>query len=117
MLTYGDGLADIDITKLIKFHRSHGKLATVTAVVPPARYGALQISDGKVLAFSEKPMSMEPFINGGFFVLSPEVINLISNDGTPWEGSPQQLVGMGELRAFKHAGFWQSMDTLRDLHC
>jgi len=114
--TYGDGVGDIDITKLIKFHKSHGKLATLTATRPPGRYGALKISDnGIVDQFQEKPDGDGSWINGGFFVLSPKVIDRIDNDATSWEGDP--LVGLAaenQLAAFKHDGFWQPMDTLRE---
>ncbi len=114
--TYGDGVSDVDITKLIEFHRSHGKLSTLTAVRPPGRYGAIRVtSDEMVENFQEKPDGDGSWINGGFFVLSPKVIERIQNDASSWEGEP--LVGLasdGELASFKHEGFWQPMDTLRD---
>ncbi len=113
--TYGDGLADVDISALIKFHRSHGRLATVTAVQPPGRYGALVLASDGVTGFTEKPRGDGGVINGGFFVLSPKVIDVIDGDETPWEEAPlQKLAGDGQLMAYKHARFWQPMDTLRD---
>ncbi|QNI95412.1 glucose-1-phosphate cytidylyltransferase [Synechococcus sp. A15-127] len=113
--TYGDGLSDIDISAEIKFHNEHGKLATVMAVHPPGRYGALQCSDMKVTGFTEKPRGDGGLINGGFFVLSPKVLDLISGDSTIWEDNPlSELANMGELMAFEHTGFWQPMDTLRE---
>lgn len=113
--TYGDGLSDVDITKAIKFHRTHGKLATVTAVQPPGRYGALSMNGDRVEGFTEKPAGEGGLINGGYFVLSTQCIERIEGDGTSWEGEP--LTGLahdGELRAFVHEGFWQPMDTLRE---
>lgn len=114
--TYGDGVSDINITKLIEFHKTHGKLATLTATRPPGRYGALKITDsGIVDQFQEKPDGDGSWINGGFFVLSPEVIDLIKDDTTSWEGEPLiSLAAKSELAAFKHEGFWQPMDTLRE---
>lgn len=114
--TYGDGLADINISQQITFHQKHGKLATITAVQPPARYGALQISkQSSVTAFVEKPHDEGGLINGGFFVLSPKCLDLIKGDNTSWEMEPlNTLAKMGELMAFKHHGFWHPMDTLRD---
>lgn len=113
--TYGDGLSDVDIRSSIAFHRSHGKLATVTAVLPPGRYGALERSGSRVTQFVEKPRGDGGLINGGFFVLSPRCIELIEGDNTSWEGKPlSQLAEMGEMMAFEHHGFWQPMDTLRD---
>ncbi|MBC7702723.1 MAG: glucose-1-phosphate cytidylyltransferase [Rhodoferax sp.] len=113
--TYGDGLSDLDISASLAFHRRHGKLATVTAVQPPGRYGALQISGQSVLGFTEKPKGDGGLINGGFFVLSPDCLKLISDDTTTWEAEPlTQLAASGELMAFEHTGFWQPMDTLRD---
>jgi glucose-1-phosphate cytidylyltransferase len=113
--TYGDGVADLDITAEIAFHRSHGKLATVTAVQPPGRYGALEIDGDTVNGFIEKPLGDGGFINGGFFVLSPKVIDEIAGDTMPWEADPlASLARKGELMAFAHRGFWQPMDTLRD---
>ena len=113
--TYGDGLSDIDLTKLINFHRAHGKLATVTAVLPPGRYGALEQKDGVVTGFSEKPRGDGGLINGGFFVLSPKCIDLIEGDQISWEAEPMShLAKEQQLMAFPHYGFWQAMDTLRE---
>lgn len=113
--TYGDGLANIDISALVAFHERHGKRATITAVQPPGRYGALNIAGSKVLNFMEKPRGDGALINGGFFVLSPAVIDEIAGDSTSWESEPlQQLAAKGELMAYEHAGFWQPMDTLRE---
>jgi glucose-1-phosphate cytidylyltransferase len=113
--TYGDGVSNVDIGKTIAFHKTHGKQATVTAVRPPARYGALQLEGTEVQGFIEKPEGEGGFINGGFFVLSPRVIDRIDADHSSWEGEP--LMGLakdGELQAYFHEGFWQPMDTLRD---
>lgn len=113
--TYGDGVSDVDIGALIRFHRAHGKWATVTAVSPPGRYGALQRDGDSVLGFSEKPRGDGGQINGGFFVLSPKCIDLIDGDDMPWERAPlSSLADMGQLMAFEHQGFWQPMDTLRE---
>jgi glucose-1-phosphate cytidylyltransferase len=113
--TYGDGVSDVDISAKIAFHKNHGKLATVTAVQPPGRYGALQISGGEVTGFIEKPRGDGGLINGGFFVLSPRCIERIANDQSSWEGAPLvDLAADGQLMAFEHAGFWQPMDTLRE---
>jgi len=113
--TYGDGVSDVDISQLIGFHRDHGRKATITAVRPPGRYGALETEGTTVLGFREKPSGLGGAINGGFFVLSKECIDLIADDGTPWEGAPlQQLAATDQLRAFDHVGFWQPMDTLRE---
>ncbi len=114
--TYGDGVSDVDITKLIKYHKSHGKDATLTATRPPGRYGALNITDsGLVNHFQEKPDGDGSWINGGFFVLSPNVIDRIDGDETTWEAEPlNTLAADGQLSAFKHNGFWQPMDTLRE---
>ena len=113
--TYGDGVADIDIMALIKFHKQHGKQATVTAVQPPGRYGALKMDGKKVVSFIEKPEGDGGRINGGFFVLSPKCLDYIDGDATPWEStSLVRLASNGELIAFEHEGFWQPMDTLRD---
>ena len=114
-LTYGDGVADIDISALLAFHRKHGGEATLTAVVPPGRYGALDLDSDVVTRFTEKPPGDNAFINGGYFVLDPSVLKRIEGDETPWEGEP--LVSLArdhELRAFRHLGFWHAMDTLRD---
>lgn len=113
--TYGDGVSDVDISGEIEFHKQHGKLATVTAVQPPGRYGALQMNGAKVVGFTEKPRGDGGLINGGFFVLSPKCIDLIAGDQSSWEGEPlTQLASEGQLMAFEHNGFWQPMDTLRD---
>ncbi len=113
--TYGDGVGDVNIDKLIKFHREHGKQATLTAVTPPGRFGALDIHNSKIHSFKEKPKGDGALINGGFFVLSPQVIDLIDSDSCVWEQRPlEQLAQSGELMAYNHEGFWQPMDTLRD---
>lgn len=113
--TYGDGLSDVDVSALISFHRSHGKQATITAVQPPGRYGALHLEQGRVERFTEKPPGDGGLINGGFFVLSPKVFDLLADDRTSWEGKPlESLAAAGELMAFEHRGFWQPMDTLRE---
>jgi glucose-1-phosphate cytidylyltransferase len=113
--TYGDGVADIDITKSIEFHRSHGKAATLTATYPPGRFGALQIEDGQITEFLEKPQGDGGMINGGYFVLSPKVLDCLVDDSTTWEQEPlRTLATDGELMAYEHHGFWQPMDTLRD---
>ena len=113
--TYGDGVSDVDIGASIKFHKESGKLATVTAVQPPGRYGALEIIDNEVTGFMEKPRGDGGLINGGFFVLSPKCINLIEDDSVSWESEPlQYLANNNEMAAFEHQGFWQPMDTLRE---
>lgn len=113
--TYGDGLSDLNITQLVDYHKRSGKLATVTAVTPPGRYGALEIEFGAVKTFIEKPKGDGSKINGGFFVLSPKVIELIDGDHTAWEATPlERLAEMQEINAFDHDGFWQPMDTLRE---
>jgi glucose-1-phosphate cytidylyltransferase len=113
--TYGDGVADIDISALISFHRAHGKWATVTAVQPPGRYGALLMDGPRVCGFTEKPRGDGGLINGGFFVLSPQCLDLIEGDDTSWEREPlSRLAESGQLNAFEHRGFWQPMDTLRE---
>jgi glucose-1-phosphate cytidylyltransferase len=114
--TYGDGIGDINITNLIKYHGMHGKLATLTAVRPPGRYGALKIIDDDIVSnFQEKPDGDGSWINGGFFVLSPEVVKYIENDNTTWENEPLvSIATSGQLVAYKHEGFWQPMDTLRE---
>jgi glucose-1-phosphate cytidylyltransferase len=115
--TYGDGLSDVNISALIRFHFKHGKWATVTAVSPPGRFGALERTGNEVTGFAEKPRGDGGLINGGFFVLSPRCIDLIEDDDISWEGSPlTQLTSMGQLMAYEHGGFWQPMDTLRDKH-
>ncbi len=114
-LTYGDGVADIDIRKEIAFHRAHGKAATIAAVVPPGRYGALELEGQRVSSFIEKPPGDNALINGGFFVLDPTVIDRIAGDAVSWEAEPLRgLARDGELMAYRHEGFWQAMDTLRD---
>ena len=114
-MTYGDGLADIDINASIEFHKTHGRLATMSAVVPPPRFGGLTLDGDKVTRFDEKPANEGGRINGGFFVLSPKVLSFIDSDHTSWEQEPlQQLAMAGELMAFRHDGFWHPIDTLRD---
>jgi glucose-1-phosphate cytidylyltransferase len=113
--TYGDGVADVNVTRLIAFHRQHGRLATVTAVQPAGRYGALLIEGSSVRAFIEKPRGEGGWVNGGFFVLSPQCIDYIEGDQSSWEAEPlARLAQAGQLVAFEHRGFWQPMDTLRD---
>lgn len=113
--TYGDGVSDVDISKLIAFHKQHGKLATITAVLPPGRYGALDMDGEVVQGFTEKPRGDGGLINGGFFVLSPKCLDRITDDSTSWEGEPlASLAADRQLRAFEHTGFWQPMDTLRE---
>jgi glucose-1-phosphate cytidylyltransferase len=113
--TYGDGVSDIDIGALIAFHRQHGKSATVTAVQPPGRYGALDRVGNQVTGFTEKPRGEGGFINGGFFVLSPKCLALLKDDQSTWESDPLiELANQGELMSYEHEGFWQAMDTLRD---
>jgi glucose-1-phosphate cytidylyltransferase len=113
--TYGDGVSNVNITDLINFHQTHGCLASVTAVQPPGRYGALSLKGNKVEGFIEKPRGDGGLINGGFFVLSPKCLDLITSDETSWEGEPLiQLAAQNQLMAFQHQGFWQPMDTLRD---
>jgi glucose-1-phosphate cytidylyltransferase len=117
MVTYGDGVADIDIGALVAFHRKQGKLATVTAVSPIARFGSLQLNEDRVVQFAEKPRSGEGWINGGFFVFEPPVLDYISSDQTMLEGEPlERLASEGQLAAYRHKGFWHPMDTLRDKH-
>lgn len=113
--TYGDGVSDVNITELIEFHKSHGKLATLTATQPPGRFGAINFDGVKVNSFQEKPQGDGAWINGGFFVLSPKAIDYIDDDTTTWEKKPmEQLAKDGQLNAYFHRGFWQPMDTLRD---
>jgi len=115
LATYGDGLANVDLAKLIAFHRGHGKLATVTAVRPPARFGGLEFVGDRVAQFLEKPQTGEGWINGGYFVLEPGVIDFISDDNSVWEREPlEAIAAAGELMAFRHEGFFQPMDTIRD---
>ncbi len=113
--TYGDGVSDIDIDALLSFHRAHGKRATITAIQPPGRYGALNLHGAAVDSFREKPAGDGAWINGGFFVLEPSVFDCIEGDQTSWESQPlQRLAEENQLMAYQHAGFWQAMDTLRD---
>jgi glucose-1-phosphate cytidylyltransferase len=115
MLTYGDGVSDLNIKALLAFHQAHGKLATVTAVRPSARFGGMQIGDGKVLDFKEKPQSGEGWINGGFFVFEPGIFDYLADDTTVLEKSPlENLVKDNQLMAYEHSGYWQCMDTVRD---
>jgi glucose-1-phosphate cytidylyltransferase len=115
MVTYGDGVADVDLKKLLEFHRSHGKMATVTAVHPPARYGELLIKPDSTTEFSEKPQTHKGWINGGFLIFEPQVLEYLSGDESVLElEALERLANEGELKAYKHNGFWQCMDTLRD---
>jgi glucose-1-phosphate cytidylyltransferase len=115
MMTYGDGVANVDISKLEAFHRRHGKLATLTAVRPPARFGGMALDGEAVPQFTEKPQTGEGWINGGFFVLSPRVLEFVDEDSTIWERAPlERIAAAGELMAYRHEGFWQPMDTLRE---
>ena len=113
--TYGDGVGDVDITRLIATHKQHNRLSTVTATQPPGRFGALKLEDGRIAGFQEKPQGDGGWINGGFFVLSPKVIDYIADDSTIWEREPlEKLAQAGQMTAYLHDGFWQPMDTLRD---
>ncbi len=113
--TYGDGLSDIDINATVEFHRGHGRMATVAAVLPPGRYGALVLDDERVTGFAEKPRGDGGYINGGFFVLNPDCIDLIDGDATSWEDEPMmRLAESDQMCAYRHDGFWHAMDTLRD---
>lgn len=115
MLTYGDGVSDVNINDLVKFYKSHGKLATITSVQPPGRFGSIEIEGEKIIRFKEKPKGDGSWINGGFFVLEPKVIDCIEGDETYWEREPlENLANCGQLMAYKHQGFWKAMDTLRD---
>lgn len=115
MMTYGDGLADVDLRKLVRFHQDHGDLATVTTVRPPARFGGVIFDGDRVSSFSEKPQSEVGWINGGFFVLQPGVLDYVSGDEAIWERAPlESLAGAEELHGYRHTGFWQPMDTLRE---
>ncbi|TXG85780.1 MAG: glucose-1-phosphate cytidylyltransferase [Thermomicrobiales bacterium] len=117
MLTWGDGVSDVDLDELLAFHRAHGKLATLTAVRPPARYGHLEFEGDCVTSFTEKPQTAEGWINGAFFVLEPGVFDYIDGDDTMWEHAPlTNLARDGQLMAFRHSSFWQCMDTLREKH-
>lgn len=114
-MTYGDGVADVDLTALAAFHKAHGRLATLTAVAPPGRFGALEMERDTIRSFREKPAGDGAVINGGFFVLDPRVLDYVSGDATVWENEPlERLAREGQLQAFRHTGFWQAMDTLRD---
>jgi glucose-1-phosphate cytidylyltransferase len=115
MLTWGDGVSDVNLDRLLEFHRSHGKLATMTAVRPPARFGHMELDGEVVMEFSEKPQAREGWINGAFFVLEPPVLDYIDGDDTHWEREPlERLAAEGQLMAYRHESFWQCMDTLRD---
>jgi glucose-1-phosphate cytidylyltransferase len=115
MLTWGDGVSNVDLARLLAFHRAHGKLATVTAVRPTARFGHLDFEGDRITEFSEKPQTREGWINGAFFVLEPAVLDYIDGDATQWEREPmERLARDGQLMAYRHEGFWQCMDTLRD---
>ncbi len=115
MMTYGDGVGSVDIKKVLEFHKSHGKLATMTAVQPPGRFGLIETKEDRVMTFAEKPTGEGAWVNGGFFVLEPEVLKYIKDDDTIWERkSLEALAAEGELMAYKHRGFWKPMDTLRD---
>jgi glucose-1-phosphate cytidylyltransferase len=117
MLTWGDGVSNVDLDALLAFHRSHGKVATLTAVRPPARYGHLETEGDRIVEFSEKPQIGEGWINGAFFVLEPSVFDYIAGDDTQWEKEPlEYLAKDGQLMAYRHEGFWQCMDTLREKH-
>jgi len=117
MLTWGDGLSDVELDKLLAFHRSHGKLATLTAVRPPARYGHMTFDGDQVIEFVEKPQISEGWINGAFFVLEPAAVDYIDDDQTVWEHEPlERLAKDGQLMAYRHRSFWQCMDTLREKH-
>lgn len=115
MLTYGDGVGNVDVNALLAFHRSHGKLVTVTAVRPPSRFGGMELQTDAVTRFIEKPQTGEGWINGGFFVVEPAAIDYVSGDDMPWELEPmERIAAEGQLMAFRHEGFWQPMDTIRD---
>ena len=117
MLTYGDGVSNVDIPALINFHKTSGRLATLTAVRPPARFGQMVVEDGQVIQFQEKPQIGEGWINGGFFVLQPDIFNYITDDQTSWEfDSLEKLAAAGQVSAFQHTSFWQCMDTVRDVN-
>jgi glucose-1-phosphate cytidylyltransferase len=115
MLTWGDGVSDLDLNALLAFHRHHGKLATLTAVRPTARFGHLEMQGDQIVEFSEKPQTKEGWINGAFFVLEPEVFDYIDGDDTHWEKEPlERLARDGQLMAYRHTAFWQCMDTIRE---
>lgn len=114
-LTYGDGVSDVDVERLVTFHRSHGRLATVTAIVPPGRYGKFNMKENRIVSFSEKGDTIGSRINGGFFVMEPAALDYVQGDAVAWEGTPmQQLALDGQLMAYLHDGFWMAMDTIRD---
>ncbi len=114
-MTYGDGVSDVDLTALAAFHKAHGRLATLTAVAPPGRFGALELEGNAIRNFREKPAGDGAVINGGFFVLDPQVLDYVVGDATVWENEPlERLAREGQLHAYRHSGFWQAMDTLRD---
>lgn len=116
IFTYGDGLADVNLRQLVEFHRSHRKLATVTAVRPPSRFGLLRMEKDNVNAFNEKPVNTDDWINGGYFVLEPGAINCIESNAMSWEREPcQELARRGEMQAYRHSGYWQCVDTLHEL--
>jgi glucose-1-phosphate cytidylyltransferase len=115
MATYGDGVSNVDLRDLLAFHRTHGKLATLTAVRPTARYGHIELRGNRVAEFSEKPQTREGWISGGFFVLESKVLEYIDSDDTQWEKTPmERLAKEGQLMAYQHPSFWQCMDTIRD---
>ncbi|HET6762139.1 MAG TPA: glucose-1-phosphate cytidylyltransferase [Longimicrobiaceae bacterium] len=117
LATYGDGVGDVDVARVVEFHRAHGRLATLTAVRPPARFGGLEFEGDQVTRFAEKPQIGEGWINGGFMVLEPQVLDYIDGDDTLFEGAPmERLAADGQLMAYRHDGFWQPMDTLREKH-
>jgi len=116
MATYGDGVANVDLAALLKFHKSHGKLVTITAVRPPARFGGLVFEGDRIVEFTEKPQVGEGWINGGYFVMEPAALDYVSSDDMPWEHEPMERIAAdGQLMAYRHEDFWQCMDTLRDL--
>ena len=118
LMTYGDGVCDVDVNKVLNFHRTHGKLATLTAVLPEGRFGVMDMKENQIVSFREKSKSDSGWINGGFMVLEPQVLNYIEGDQTMFECEPlQQLAQNGQLMAYKHEGFWQCMDTMRDKEC
>ncbi len=115
MMTWGDGVSTVDLDKLVEFHKAHGKICTLTAVHPPARYGHLEIDGDQITEFTEKPQAAEGWINGAFFVMEPEIVDYIDNDDTLFEREPlERLAAEGQLMAYKHTDFWACMDTMRD---
>lgn len=116
LMTYGDGVANVDINKLVKFHKETGKLVTLTAVRPPSRFGGLKLENNLVMDFEEKPIIGDNWINGGFFMIEPKALDYIENDSTPWERSPLEMLSKeGQLAAYKHEGYWQCMDNIREV--